>query len=46
VLTPGDDPQRMDPELDAVVPDNPKEPYDMRAAIRMIVDDGEFLEVA
>jgi len=45
VLTPGDDPQRMDPELDAVVPDNPKEPYDMRAAIRMIVDDGEFLEV-
>jgi acetyl-CoA carboxylase carboxyltransferase component len=44
-LTPADDPERMDPELDAVVPDNPKEPYDMRAAIRMIVDDGEFLEV-
>ena len=29
VLAPGDDPQRMDPELDTVVPDNPKEPYDM-----------------
>src|ERR1700726_3975016 len=45
VLTPAEDPQRMDPELDAVVPDNPNKPYDMRAAIRMIVDDGEFLEV-
>src|SRR4029077_1055227 len=40
-VIPGDDPQRMDPELDAVVPDSPREPYDMRAAIRMIVDDGE-----
>src|ERR1019366_6108421 len=41
----GDDPQRMDRALDAVVPDSPNKPYDMRAAIRMIVDDGEFLEV-
>ena len=35
----------MDPELDAVVPDNPNKPYDMRDVIRLIVDDGEFLEV-
>jgi acetyl-CoA carboxylase carboxyltransferase component len=42
----GDDPERMDTELDGVVPDNPNKPYDMRAAIGMIVDDGEFLEVA
>ena len=42
---PTDDPERMDPELDAVVPDNPQQPYDMRDAIRLIVDDGEFLEV-
>jgi propionyl-CoA carboxylase beta chain len=35
----------MDPELDGVVPDNPNKPYDMRDVIRLIVDDGEFLEV-
>src|SRR5579863_1149623 len=40
-----DDPQRMDHELDAVVPDSPSKAYDMRAAIAMIVDDGDFLEV-
>jgi len=44
-LPPQDDPERMDLKLDAVVPDNPNKPYDMRAAIRLIVDDGEFLEV-
>ena len=27
---PTDDPLRMDPELDHVVPDNPNKPYDMR----------------
>jgi len=35
----------MDAELDAVVPDSPSKAYDMRVAIGMIVDDGEFLEV-
>jgi propionyl-CoA carboxylase beta chain len=35
----------MDPELDSIIPDNPRVPYDMRAAIRLIVDDGEFLEL-
>jgi propionyl-CoA carboxylase beta chain len=44
-LSPSDDPQRLAEELDRVVPDNPKEPYDMRAAIRHVVDDGEFLEI-
>ena len=42
---PTDDPLRMDPELDTVVPDNPNKPYDMRDVIRLIVDDGEFFEV-
>ena len=42
---PTDDPQRMDPELDTVVPDAPNKPYDMRDVIRLVVDDGEFLEV-
>ncbi len=42
---PTDDPARMDPELDSAVPDNPNKPYDMRNVVRLIVDDGEFLEV-
>src|SRR5437588_570710 len=44
-VAPSDDPQRMDPELDHVVPDNPNKPYDMRDVVRHIVDDGEFFEV-
>src|SRR6266571_1992700 len=44
-VQPTDDPKRMDPELDHVVPDNPNKPYDMRDAVRLIVDDGEFFEV-
>ncbi|HUA11587.1 MAG TPA: acyl-CoA carboxylase subunit beta [Solirubrobacteraceae bacterium] len=41
----GDDPMRMDAELDHVVPDNPNKPYDMRDVVRHVVDDGEFFEV-
>jgi len=44
-VQPTDDPQRMDPELDHVVPDNPNKPYDMRNVVRLIVDDQEFFEV-
>jgi acetyl-CoA carboxylase carboxyltransferase component len=40
-----DDPQRMDEELDTIVPDNPTKPYDMRQVIRHVVDQGDFLEV-
>ncbi len=40
-----DDPERMDPELDEIVPPQPNKPYDMRNVIRHIVDDGEFFEV-
>ena len=40
-----DDPQRMDPHLDAVVPPDPHRPYDMHEIIARIVDGGEFLEV-
>jgi propionyl-CoA carboxylase beta chain len=40
-----DSPDRMDPELDEVVPDNPNKPYDMRDVVRRIVDDSDFLEV-
>jgi len=40
-----DDPQRADPELQTVIPDNPNQPYDMRAVVTRVLDDGKFLEV-
>ena len=44
-VEPTDDPDREDPELDTLVPDDPQKPYDMREVISRIVDDGEFFEV-
>ncbi len=44
-VLPTDDPLRMDPELDHVVPDSPNKPYDMRGVVRLVVDDAEFFEV-
>src|SRR5512144_1428373 len=44
-VAPSDDPNRMDPDLDSIVPDNPNKPYDMRNVIRLVVDDGEFFEI-
>src|SRR5207237_3370945 len=41
----GDDPERMEMELDSIVPDSPNKPYDMRGVVRLIVDDGDFFEV-
>ena len=44
-LTPTADPAgREAPELDAIVPDNPRASYDVHDVIRAIVDDGEFFE--
>jgi propionyl-CoA carboxylase beta chain len=40
-----DDPERMDEELNHIVPDNPNRPYDMKEIIHRVVDDGIFLEV-
>jgi len=40
-----DPPDRADPALDTIVPDNPNKPYDVKALVKLIVDDGEFLEV-
>ena len=42
---PSDPPDREDPELDSIVPDNPNKPYDMRDVVRRVVDDGDFLEI-
>src|SRR5512134_1428737 len=44
-FVPGDDPLRMDERLDTIVPDDPNKPYDMKEAIRMIVDGGQFFEI-
>ena len=40
-----DDPQRADERLDTLVPDEPNKPYDIKEAIRMVVDNGEFFEI-
>ncbi|MBM7845543.1 acyl-CoA carboxylase subunit beta [Herpetosiphon giganteus] len=45
VIEPTDDPERMDDALQSIIPDQPKKPYDMKAVIELIVDDGFFFEV-
>ncbi len=40
-----DDPGRRDEELNSIVPDSAKEPYDMLDVIHHVVDNGEFLEI-
>ncbi len=44
-VTPTDDPSRATPELAEIVPEDSQQPYDVRAVIETLVDDGEFLEV-
>ena len=41
----GDDPERAAPGLASIIPDNPKEPYDIKDVIAMVVDRGDFFEV-
>ncbi len=45
VVSTSDPVDRMDPELDEVVPDDAQRPYDMHDVISRVVDDGRFLEV-
>jgi acetyl-CoA carboxylase carboxyltransferase component len=40
-----DDPLRTESALNTLVPDNPNKPYDIKQAIKLIVDDGEFFEI-
>jgi len=44
-IPPSDDARRETDALEKIVPAEPQKPYDMREAIREIVDDGEFIEV-
>ncbi|MGH3026427.1 MAG: acyl-CoA carboxylase subunit beta, partial [Gaiellaceae bacterium] len=42
--SPSDPVDREAPELDALIPDEPAKPYDIKNVIDAVVDDGEFLE--
>jgi acetyl-CoA carboxylase carboxyltransferase component len=41
----GDDPLRMNEGLNTIVPDDANKPYDIKEAIRMIMDNGQFFEI-
>jgi propionyl-CoA carboxylase beta chain len=49
--SPADDPAAVlavtdyDAELDALIPDSPRQPYDMHTVIGHVLDDSEFLEI-
>jgi acetyl-CoA carboxylase carboxyltransferase component len=44
-VEPTDDPWRMDPELNTLVPTDPSEGYNMKTIIRRVFDQGSFFEV-
>jgi len=44
-VEPYDDPWRMDPELNSLVPTDPSQAYSMKAVIRRVFDQGSFFEV-
>ncbi|MDP6284082.1 MAG: acyl-CoA carboxylase subunit beta [Acidimicrobiales bacterium] len=44
ILNDGDDPERDCPALREILPDSSNVPYDIKAVISEVVDDGEFLE--
>ncbi len=45
VIEATDDVNRMDKELDKIIPDSPNKPYDMLEVIKRTVDNGDFFEV-
>ncbi len=40
-----DDPARIEPSLDTLIPDNPNQPYDMKELILKVADEGDFYEI-
>jgi propionyl-CoA carboxylase beta chain len=40
-----DDPERVDPELERIIPGEPNQPYDVKEVIRRVLDSESFLEV-
>jgi propionyl-CoA carboxylase beta chain len=45
VIPTNDRPDRIEEALNSFIPDNPKKPYDMHELVKMVVDEGYFLEV-
>ncbi|GAC1418605.1 MAG: acyl-CoA carboxylase subunit beta [Candidatus Velthaea sp.] len=46
VVPTSDDPLRLAPELDDLIPDSPTKPYDILDALIRVLDDGDFFEIA
>lgn len=40
-----DSPERTEEGLNGIIPDSPIKPYDMLEVIRLVIDDGDFLEI-
>ena len=40
-----DSPERAEPALDSLIPENPNKPYDMRELIEKIADESDFFEI-
>jgi len=40
-----DSPDRVEPSLDTLIPDNPNQPYDIKELIGKVVDEGDFFEI-
>ncbi|CAN1555795.1 COG4799 Acetyl-CoA carboxylase, carboxyltransferase component (subunits alpha and beta) [Rhabdaerophilaceae bacterium] len=40
-----DDPARMEPSLDTLIPDSANKPYDIKELIRKVVDESDFFEI-
>ena len=40
-----DNPERVEPSLDTLVPENPNQPYDMHELIRKVADESDFFEI-
>ncbi|WP_308915278.1 acyl-CoA carboxylase subunit beta [Jannaschia sp. LMIT008] len=40
-----DDPDRVEPALDTLIPGNPNQPYDIKELIRRLADEGDFYEI-
>ncbi len=43
--TTSDDINRVDAEMDGIVPENSNQPYEIRDVIKLLADDGHFLEI-
>ena len=44
-IEPDDDVERMDPQFHEIVPDDTRQPYDVRKLVDLVVDRGSFFEV-